>query len=73
MLFISRHDAYGSAMQPSERTSNQTSADTVFRPAPIDTHTVLNQPPPLVDYDVYGCDTALTQATAVFGLALPDE
>ena len=54
-------------MQPSERTSNQTSADTVFRPAPIDTHTVLNQPPPLVDYDVYGCDTALTQATAVFG------
>ena len=45
VLFISRHGAYGSAMQPSERTSNQTSADTVFRSSPVDTHTVLNQPP----------------------------
>ena len=67
VLFISRHGAYGSAMQPSERTSNQTSADTVFRSSPVDTHTVLNQPPPLVDYDVFGSDTALVEAAALFG------
>ncbi|MEI8082866.1 MAG: acyl-CoA dehydrogenase family protein [Actinomycetes bacterium] len=32
----------------------------------MDTHEVLNQPPPLVDYDVFGTDDALVEATAAF-------
>ena len=54
-------------MQPSERSSNLTTDDTVFRSAPIDTHIVANQPPRLVDYDVFGTDTALVEATSTFG------
>lgn len=54
-------------MQPSDHTSQQTSSDTAFRAAPIDTHTVTNQPPPLVDYDVFGTDTALVEASRTFG------
>ena len=30
--------------------------------APFETHEVLNQPPPLVDYDLFGSDRALTEA-----------
>ena len=30
--------------------------------APFETHEVLNQPPPLVDYDLFGTDRALTEA-----------
>lgn len=54
-------------MAPSERSSKHTSDDTAFRSAPIDTHTVLNQPPLLVDYDVFGTDTALVEASTTFG------
>jgi len=31
-------------------------------PAPFETHEVLNQPPPLVDYDLFGTDRALKEA-----------
>ncbi len=54
-------------MAPSERSSKHTSDDITFRPAPIDTHTVSNQPPRLVDYDVFGTDDALVEASATFG------
>ncbi len=54
-------------MTPSERSSKHTSDDITFRPAPIDTHTVSNQPPRLVDYDVFGTDDALVEASATFG------
>ncbi len=54
-------------MPSSERSSSQPSEGTVFRPAPIDTHEVLNQPPPLVDYDVFTADTALVEAASTFG------
>ncbi len=54
-------------MAPSERSSKHTSDDITFRPAPIDTHTVLNQPPRLVGYDVFGTDDALVEASATFG------
>ena len=38
-----------------------------IRKAPIDTHEVLNQPPRLVDYDIFGTDTALVEALTTFG------
>lgn len=38
-----------------------------LRKAPIDTHEVLNQSVPLVDYDVFGTDTALVEALTTFG------
>ena len=45
------------------------------RPSPpgVDTHAVLNQPPPLVDFDALACDPALTDAVAREGAgdALP--
>lgn len=47
--------------------STNTEGPVRFRPAPIDTHDVLNQPDPLVGYDVFGTDTALVEATAAFG------
>jgi putative acyl-CoA dehydrogenase len=36
------------------------------------THDVTNQPPPLVDYDVYACDTALVEAVAAYGAGWAD-
>lgn len=39
------------------------------RPAPIDTHAVENQPPTLIDYDVFGADLALGAALDAFGAA----
>jgi putative acyl-CoA dehydrogenase len=39
----------------------------------VTTHDVLNQPPPLEDYDVYGADRALTEAVARHGAAWADE
>jgi hypothetical protein len=33
-------------------------------PAPFETQDVLNQPPPLVDYDLFGTDRALQEAVA---------
>jgi putative acyl-CoA dehydrogenase len=35
----------------------------------VRTHEVLNQPEPLVDYDVFGCDTALVEAVRSYGAA----
>jgi putative acyl-CoA dehydrogenase len=35
----------------------------------VRTHEVLNQPEPLVDYDVFGCDTALVNAVLSYGAA----
>ncbi|MBP7971391.1 MAG: acyl-CoA dehydrogenase family protein [Candidatus Nanopelagicales bacterium] len=37
-----------------------------FRAASVDTHSVLNQPPPLEDYDVFSADTALVEALTEF-------
>lgn len=37
-------------------------SETVFRRSENQTHAVLNQPPPLVDYDVFGTDQALVDA-----------
>jgi putative acyl-CoA dehydrogenase len=37
------------------------------RRAEHSTHTVLNQPPPLVNYDVFGADQALVDALTTFG------
>jgi putative acyl-CoA dehydrogenase len=36
------------------------------------THDVTNQPPPLVDYDVYASDAALVDAVATYGAAWAD-
>ncbi len=38
-----------------------------LRPAPTDTHQVLNQPPPLEDYDVFAADPGLVNALSVYG------
>ncbi|MHB8263631.1 MAG: acyl-CoA dehydrogenase family protein [Acidimicrobiales bacterium] len=38
------------------------------RSASIVTHDVLNQPPPLVDYDVFGTDAALVEGISQYGI-----
>ena len=65
MLVLWRHGAYGSGMTALEQESRSVAGS--FRPADIDTHTVTNQSEPLVDYDVFGSDTALVEAAATFG------
>ena len=41
---------------------------------PLSTHDVENQPPPLADYDVYGCDVALVDAVErVAGASVHDD
>lgn len=67
LLFLGRHRSYGSAMSAVERSSELTSDVPAHRSAPIDTHAVLNQPPPLIDYDVFTKDTALVEASTAFG------
>ena len=42
------------------------------RPVSNATHDVLNQPPPLVDYDVFGTDTALVEGIGQYGID-PDQ
>ncbi|MFT6564263.1 MAG: putative acyl-CoA dehydrogenase, partial [Actinomycetes bacterium] len=46
--------------------SERATSETVFRRSENQTHTVLNQPPPLVDYDVFGTDQALVDALSAF-------
>jgi len=52
----------------SDRTSQfRIGGGPALLPNPMDTHVVLNQPPPLVDYDVFSTDNALVEAMDAFG------
>jgi len=53
-------------MSPENQASTETSGPQRRRPE-NETHTVNNQPPPLVDYDVFTTDQALVEALAAFG------